>query len=1161
MNIFASMTKNRKMKEFMRKSMLFLMIAVIVTTILGGISMSASAAFKDGWGVSYKEPGTVSSNVNTGDSDDVTQQKDVSTIESFAAWLIAAPGYAFDEAIRSTGIDCSVSGIVMGRLASGQSYFQFDLSDDNIYGTIGATLYVGFRAMALTALIILVAVGVIKSLFYSDVKSFSELKQVVIGGVIAVVVMLIMPLAVDWAIKVKDEVALWFYNIAKTFSGASNVGVSVDNKGTVYSAINLASTYRKTYEEHSDLVNAIIYTAVCFLPFTYIINYTKIAITQLVLFGSFPAFCAVGAKDKKAIANWFSVFLTNLFIPAVDMTLLLLPQLIITKMNSGVSALAGTNGTAQYVGWELLKAVVTITAFMFVIPAREQLLKMLGNYMGVPMGGGLFAAGAMAGAAAKGAFDAAKGIAGGIGDLAKKDDGPDGDGPSSEKANADASEDPSTAIGGNGMDEVEDSPGKSEFDNSNDENDNNEDNNEDALENEEDSNEANSEAEEEAQADELSDEEQVADDELEARAAGEDGEEISDDDSEEFGGSDESGDNNLGGDLHEDANSDEIEGSTGADDSELDGADGASPADIDAENGADGAENGRGAGNAADEVVIDTPPAVDVDSDDMKEADSSETVLNGEPDVTDTDVNTVSDDSENGSSIENGHPLDMPSEGSEEPQGADIKDDIENELNDASVSVSDLNGEGVPDLDSGAMNYEELGDEVKENSPADMLDFNMDRAANLASMDSIKDKMGEIDTKNDEISAKAESVKSDMAANNIEIAKTRDEQKEFVDKATDGGKKEMSAVDKAKNEAMNTRVDTLRSQNIDLAQQGAELKQQMSHNNQVKAGLDAELSRRGGIEKQNAQKAAGMTGNSQTFKSAADMVKSLKHDNNMRKMANYKNYNSAEFKGVMTNQQKAEYAKTKRRAEAAGRIASGVAKAGATYATAIATVAAMGGGAETVKSVNSGVKNATSGWADSASSGAEYVASGEALKDAKQTAQNAKTTVINAKDGVLKAGQALRSGDAARAATSGVYRTGRAVQSGAQVVAQKTVGKVKAIPKVPGKVVNTAKNGAVGAYHAGKETVKNSIDGAKAQWKAEGERYKAGPVQGKSKKNDRSEGKSDTKKKTSQKKTDEQKAYEYTAANLNNDDPVNKARNEETARKAKEDVENFNKGK
>ncbi len=65
---------------------------------------------------------------------------------------------------------------------------------------------------------------------------------------------------------------------------------------------------------------------------------------------------------------------------------------------------------------------------------------------------------------------------------------------------------------------------------------------------------------------------------------------------------------------------------------------------------------------------------------------------------------------------------------------------------------------------------------------------------------------------------------------------------------------------------------------------------------------------------------------------------------------------------------------------------------------------------------------------------------------------------------------------------------------------------MKSIPKVPGKVYDAAKNGVVGAYNAGK-------------------------------------------------------ANEYTKANLNNDDPVNRSRNEEAAARARKAVEDFKNGK
>ncbi len=301
-----------------------------------------------------------------------------------------------------------------------------------------------------------------------------------------------------------------------------------------------------------------------------------------------------------------------------------------------------------------------------------------------------------------------------------------------------------------------------------------------------------------------------------------------------------------------------------------------------------------------------------------------------------------------------------------------------------------------------------------------------------------------------------------------------------------------------------------------------------------------------------------MTGNTQTFKSASDMVKSLKHDNNIRKMADYKNYNAAEFKGIMTTQQRAEHAKIQRRAQAAGKIASGVAKAGATYATAIATVAAMGGGATTVQNVNDKMLKTTSRWSTSASSGAEYVASGQAVNAVKKTADTVITTAGNAKDGLVMAGGALRSGDAAKNAVSGAFRTGRAARNGAQAAAQKTVDTVTAIPKVPGKVIEGAKS----TTKATSDTVVKSIDSVKRQWKNETDKAKGGPVMSGSGRNGSDRGKTDGRRAghSSKKMSNTDKANAYTLANLNNSDDVNKSRNEEAAARAKKAVEDLKKG-
>ncbi len=290
--------------------------------------------------------------------------------------LFIGIGDAVNHMFKGSGIDASVTGIIAGRLVNGINYFVFDLTDQNVYGIIGAVIYQTLRSMALSILFIMILIQIIRSLFTGDVRGLTEFKKTIYSAVLAVVLMFIMPQIIDWLCEVRDVMMKGLFTAVCSFTGAGS--------SDLVDTLSLESAYRTTWESHPTFVNAFIYLLVCCLPFTYLIGYVKIALEQIISFGVFPIFACLSMSDKNALKEWSSVSVINLFVPTLDLTLLMVPTIL-------VQYLAGISSSDT--GFLYIRAVIVTTALYAVIPLRNNILRLLGNNIGVlpgeMMGGGL----------------------------------------------------------------------------------------------------------------------------------------------------------------------------------------------------------------------------------------------------------------------------------------------------------------------------------------------------------------------------------------------------------------------------------------------------------------------------------------------------------------------------------------------------------------------------------------------------------------------------------------------------------------------------------------------------------------------------------------------------------------------------------------------------
>ena len=391
-----------KTRPVVRAVALFLMMLMIVgicTPIVAGAEDDTPGKYYSWIRDRVKETTAPANKDGAGTNSSNYDDDNPGTIEKLLASVVASIGTGINKALKGreqvdaegniipSAIDASTTGIIMGKITHGNSFFVFDLTDDNVYGRIGASIYVILRAFCFAILFILTLISIIKSLYISDGKGLSRLKDSLMTTVIVMILLFMMPQIVDWLCEVRDKVCVILYEgMAKLLTGDTAQGTA-----KLTEMISLEEQYFSRYDETPTVLNAFVYTMVCCIPLVFIISYLKIAVQQTILFGLFPVFAVLSPNDKKSLSEWSTVVFTNIFIPAIDVALMLLPALVLEVF----LAVAGS-------GAGLLKALVTIVMVMGIVPVRNQILTMLGNKFGISAGMGLIGAGLLAARAVQG---------------------------------------------------------------------------------------------------------------------------------------------------------------------------------------------------------------------------------------------------------------------------------------------------------------------------------------------------------------------------------------------------------------------------------------------------------------------------------------------------------------------------------------------------------------------------------------------------------------------------------------------------------------------------------------------------------------------------------------------------------------------------------------
>lgn len=342
-----------------------------------------------------------------GGSNDSVDGEDVlvdvaATIPSWGVDVISAIifgiGYAIDSCLSGTfetnagvagNIDLSLDAIIFGRVYKGIDYINwvsFELYEGNPYGIVGSYIYIILRGVMYALLPFLVLYMLLKVAISDDVKARGQLKETLMGVVIFYVIVYLMPQLFDLAQYFRDSVL----NLIGNKTGILGGGGIIDG-------------FRNLYD--GSLLTSVLYVAACIVSISYLKSYIGIALQQTALFSLFPFVALMGIRDKKLYGRWVSEFFMNLLIPIIDGVLFFI------EISLGAMAYCTIKGEAvgdrmfdraflsSLTGVPIGISLILLIMLGSLIPARNAILRLLGNVGVLPVRGGvgsIVAAAAMA---------------------------------------------------------------------------------------------------------------------------------------------------------------------------------------------------------------------------------------------------------------------------------------------------------------------------------------------------------------------------------------------------------------------------------------------------------------------------------------------------------------------------------------------------------------------------------------------------------------------------------------------------------------------------------------------------------------------------------------------------------------------------------------------
>ena len=258
-------------------------------------------------------------------------------------------GLAFGIAAAERASRMQIDTIVLGRVAKNASVnsFGFDLSDGNLYGSLGSMVYVALRNFMFGVFGIYFLYMMLAYLIKGTGTSRANLKDALYNFLFVYALLYAIPIAVDYLLLFRDGMLKIFTE--KAISMAED--------------FNFVDIVLMTAADETRILYSLL--ALCFVCGSVWLgfNYLKIALQQAYLFGIFPIVAFRSFSDKNILNKWFSYFFANALVPLFDCIgfVMLIYEL---RLNPS-SSLAG-----QF---------MALVIFFSIIPSRNLLIQLFGG--------------------------------------------------------------------------------------------------------------------------------------------------------------------------------------------------------------------------------------------------------------------------------------------------------------------------------------------------------------------------------------------------------------------------------------------------------------------------------------------------------------------------------------------------------------------------------------------------------------------------------------------------------------------------------------------------------------------------------------------------------------------------------------------------------------
>lgn len=377
------MRAKRKLFRSLLLGFFFLLCISFTSLSLFAPSIQAEASWVNrGEGSIYDRGDSFGHGVGDLNEDDAAEEAEndegtnffIDMINKVICWILSNIGNMLFSILD--GIGASLDQLIYGRLVTDTPLFSFDLSTGNVYGVVSAAMYSILRAIAVVMMIVVFMGKISVSAWKSGAFAKSSLRDAFGGFIASALLLALMPNLVDLALFIRDVV---LYLIGTT--GATSLFGS-NSSSSIIAVLGAAA--------NENIVSALIYIAAVVLNLYFLLGYVGVALAMTVDFVLFPFVVIKSNYDKSAIGNWLTEMLSGMVVPIVDAILIMLPSFL----GIYASSLDAIDSFGV--------AVVQVIICYLIIPTRAAARNILGLRVNPLESSGLFAAGALGMAAAKG---------------------------------------------------------------------------------------------------------------------------------------------------------------------------------------------------------------------------------------------------------------------------------------------------------------------------------------------------------------------------------------------------------------------------------------------------------------------------------------------------------------------------------------------------------------------------------------------------------------------------------------------------------------------------------------------------------------------------------------------------------------------------------------